>query len=231
MNEFWAAIAGAIVGGIITFVIQLVALTAAANDRERDSAEKKAALGHALLFKAMQIYSHLRLLNREMKQGLEETGKFGLEGICWQAVRPMANMPEKVHFSTDEMAMLLSLKSDAVFNATVSFDEVHNSTIDIFATYSERRSSLTALLPAEMNGTVGSTELDHRQLALLAPRMFELNALLATMLTRCDQDEREALQILTSLHATLSAKLGMTYKLQPKDDLESRDMKSQKNSL
>ncbi len=142
MNEFWAAIAGAIVGGVIALAIQMIALNAAARDRKADAAERKNALGHALLFKAVRIYSHLRQFNHHVMAGAEEQKKRGHKAIAWQVVLPFANLPEKVHFSTDEMALLLSLKNDDLFNNAVSFDEVHNSTIDIFATYSERRSSL-----------------------------------------------------------------------------------------
>lgn len=67
MNEFWAAIAGAIVGGLIAFGIQVIALREARKERIRDAAEKQKALGHALIFKVIGIYSHLRQLNLHLQ--------------------------------------------------------------------------------------------------------------------------------------------------------------------
>lgn len=224
MNEFWAAIAGAVVGGIIAFGIQIIALRASAKERAANAAEQKKALGHSLLFKAIQIYSHLRVFNKHLKDGAAEAKKFGDSEINWKVVLPLANLPAKVHFSTDEMALLLGLKNFEVFNKVVSFDELHNSTIEIFATYTERRSSMTATLSAELDGAVGSTDLDAKQLAMLAPRMYELDALLKQMLVRCEQDEKEASEILLLLQKVLGDELGMTYLIQKKSDAEVRDL-------
>ncbi len=160
-NEFWSAIAGAIVGGVIALGIQLLALHAAAKDRREAAAERQKALGHALLFKTIQIYSHLRSFNGHLKDAQAVAEKAGQKTIIWQIVLPFANLPQRVHFSTDEMAMLLSLKDDDLFNDLVSMDELHNSTIDIFSTYTARRLSLTAELPtSSMEGEVGTTPLN-----------------------------------------------------------------------
>lgn len=125
-GEFWAAIAGAIVGGLIALVIQLVALWAAKAERKEDHNERRRALGYALLFKMIQIYSNLRQLRDHLAGAYERGLEDGLEEP-WQFVMPIVNVPDRVEFSTDEMSMLLSLGNDDVFNDLASLDQVHNS--------------------------------------------------------------------------------------------------------
>lgn len=137
------------VGGLIAFGIQLVALRAAAKQRAEEAAERRKALGHALLVKMLKIHSHLHGFNEHLEETFAKAEKAGFDGEPWQIVRPIANHPPTVHFSTDEMVMLLSLKNDDVFNDVLSMDGVHNSTIALFQTFAECRRSLTSLLPAE----------------------------------------------------------------------------------
>jgi hypothetical protein len=141
-NEFWAAVGGAIVGGIIAFVIQLVVLRAAARQREKEAAERKKALGFSLFVKMMKIHSHLHLLHEHLEEPFERDKEGGGGREPWQIVLPLANNPMHVHFSSDEMAMLLSLKNDDLFNDVISMDEIHNSTIDLFDTFKEKRFAL-----------------------------------------------------------------------------------------
>lgn len=216
MNEFYAAIAGAIVGGVIALGIQLLALRAAANERRADALERRKALGHALLFKMIQIVSHLHGFNSHVKEALARAAADGLSGRPWQFVIPLANFPERVHFSTDEMAMLLSLQDDDVFNRIASLDELHNSTVDVFQTYAARRLSLTSMLPAAMEESVGTTALTESQMLALAPRMAELDGIISTIRLKCDQDERDSKSALTALRDLLHNKIGLTYRLELK---------------
>lgn len=221
-NEFWSAIGGAVVGGLIAFAIQLVALRAAAKQRAEEAAERRKALGHALLFKMLKIYSHLHQFNEHLEETFAKAEKAGSEREPWEIVLPIANHPAAFHFSTDEMAMLLSLKNDDVFNDVLSMDEVHNSTIVLFQTFAERRLALTSLLSAEMEGMVGTTELTKEQWQFLRPKMVEVNDLIKSMRQRCELDARDAWSVLTRLHAVLKDKVGVRFEIELKPDRQPR---------
>ena len=53
-TEFWSAIFGAIVGGVIAFFIRWITLREARQQREAEHRRSQQALGHALLFKVLR---------------------------------------------------------------------------------------------------------------------------------------------------------------------------------
>lgn len=213
-GEFWAAIAGAIVGGLIALVIQLVALWAAKAERKEDHNERRRALGYALLFKMIQIYSNLRQLRDHLAGAYERGLEDGLEEP-WQFVMPIVNVPDRVEFSTDEMSMLLSLGNDDVFNDLASLDQVHNSLCSVFQTYKLRRMMLTDLLPSgEMAGVRGFTNLTEAQVAILRPKMAELNDLVQSLSIACPRDTATAEDVLQRLADLLREKVGITQRIQ-----------------
>src|SRR5205823_3103766 len=118
-TEFWAAMLGAMIGaaagGFIAFVLQRANLRAAGRQRKQEADERRKALGHSLMFKVLQIHSQLRGLNQRLEQSFAEA-----KGEPWQTVLPLANYPDKVHFLGDEMAMLLSLGDNDLFNRLLS---------------------------------------------------------------------------------------------------------------
>lgn len=216
-NEFWAAIAGAVVGGIIAYLIQLKALNAASAARVKEVREKRKALGYALLFKMVRIHSTLT----HMKSHIDECiGKLNEKQYAgsepWQVTTPIANLTGDVNFSTDEMALLLSLKEDDLFNMVAPFDVIHNSAIKIFRTYAAKREALLAMIPAEMNGMIGSTELSQEQMLFIGPRMAEVNQLVVSMNESCTRDVQESWEILQRLENILNDKLDLSVSLTPK---------------
>jgi predicted acylesterase/phospholipase RssA len=56
-TEFWSAIVGAIVGGLIALGAQMLALRADRKRREEDHKREQQALAASLLFKMMRIHS------------------------------------------------------------------------------------------------------------------------------------------------------------------------------
>ncbi len=215
-DNFWSAIAGAVVGGLIAFGIQLITLRAAATQRKEEAAERRSGIAHSLLFKMVKIHSNLSGYKGHIAESKDRAKKEGHDGDLWQFVLPIANPPEKVHFTPDEMALLLSLKNDDLFNVMMSMDAVHNSSIDAFNSFSASRRQLTAMLPASMEGDVGTTVLSGDDALFVKPKIAELNSLLEQIVGRCDNDEKEALRALLRLGGELSEKLGVNYRLSVK---------------
>src|SRR5262245_42465642 len=57
-TELWAAVIGAIVGGLIAYFIQVKALREGRQQREDDLRRSNRALGYSLLFKVIKIHSN-----------------------------------------------------------------------------------------------------------------------------------------------------------------------------
>lgn len=58
-SNFWAAVIGAIVGGAISFFLQLVANYNARKERVEAKKEADQSLAYSLIFKALKIVNHL----------------------------------------------------------------------------------------------------------------------------------------------------------------------------
>src|SRR5439155_13093405 len=105
----------------------------------------------------------------------------GFNGTLWQKVLPMGNLPTRVKFTSDEMALLLSLDID-LFNDVGPYDDIHNSLLDLFDLYGARRNAMMERFGAKMSGSTGTTALTKEEAEWLSPRAFELNGLAETMI-------------------------------------------------
>lgn len=213
MGEFWAAVAGAVVGGVIAFGLQVINLRAAANQRREEAAARRNALGHSLMFKMLQIHSNLHVLNRHLEESFARA-----KGEPWQVVLPLANYPAKVHFSPDEMAMLLSLGDDDVFNRVLSLDQIHNARIDGFEAYGASRSAITSVMSAEMKGMVGTSDLTDAEMRFLRPKMVVANDIIEQLTALCRRDVKEAWEVASELNALLRSKVGLKFTFTRADD-------------
>ena len=96
------------------------------------------------------------------------------EGL-WQAVTPFANLPPRVKFSSEEMALLLALDYN-LFNDVGPYDDVHNSLLDQIELYGVKRIALMEKFGAKMTGSLGTVGLTQADLDWMAPRSVELNS-------------------------------------------------------
>jgi hypothetical protein len=163
------------------------------------------------MFKILRIHSHLKVFNRHITESVGRAKADGFKGEAWQIIVPLANSPEKVNFSADEMALLLSLRDDDLFNRVLAMDELHNATIGVFETYSARRLALTSLFSAEMKGKIGTSEFTDEQMRFLRPKMVELNDILAAAASTCERDEKEAWDVAKRVNDLLRAKVGLKF--------------------
>jgi len=156
-TEFWSAIGGAVVGGLIALIIQLIALRAAKNERIAEKRERNETLGHSIMFKMMRIHSNLYNLHLHLEESYSAVDP-RLHNEPYSFILPLAGSPADVHFTASEMSLVLSLKNPSLTDNIMSLDVIHNNLIDIFETYAGLRNDIQTMMPAEMEGNVGKSK-------------------------------------------------------------------------
>lgn len=212
-SEFWAAIVGAVVGGIISFLIQLFNIAKAAKERKEARDEQRKAVGFSLLHKFVKIHSNIELYRRYIEDAFARIN--GTMGEPWQTYQPSANHASYIEFSSEEMGLLFSLKNDDLFNDILPYDGVHNSTIDIFKKIDEGKQNLVQMLPAEMEGLVGKIELSEVEARFVRPRVADLNHLLLQARAWSEKEAKISGALLIGLQSLLEEKLGIGAKITP----------------
>ena len=216
-TEFWSAIAGAVVGGLIAYIVQVKALREGRKQRDDDHKKVQQAQGHALLFKMIRIHSNFSGIHQHIESCFEKAARKRDRAEPWQFVLPLANPPDPVHFSSDEMGMLLALKNNDVFNLVVSMDVIHNSLSNAVKLLTTERRALTERLKVdEAEGAVLSGVADEDQFLALRSRMIEVNTLIEGIRAEAKRDVDESGEALDCLNKVLRDKLGLAYKLEPK---------------
>lgn len=208
--EFWAAVVGAIVGALtgggIAWALQW-------HQDTRQTRERNRALARSLIFKLMRIHSDLHGLKKHVDECLASAKEQKLPD-GWQSLRAIGNLPAEVSFTPDEMSYLLSLKNFELFNKIVDLDVLHSSTIGIFELYAARRMALMDMLPASMQGSIGTITMHDAQLAVFAPKAVELDLLASDIKGRVEQDSNESREALVEASVAVTPTLGHPLKLE-----------------
>lgn len=216
-SEFWSAIIGAIVGGLIAYFVQLKALRENRRQRDEDHARVQLGLGNSLLFKMIRIHSNFVNIHRHMEKFFERSKEIDAPGEPWQIVLPFGNLPDDVHFSPEEMGFLLGLKNDGVFNSVIDMDIIHNGFIESVRTMNNTRKELSERLRVvETDGDVAHIGLAKEEYLLVRPKMVEVNTLVEQIRKFGGIDCKRSKESLTQLHTLLRSKLGLTYRLETK---------------
>jgi hypothetical protein len=204
---------GAAISASVAFWTQKKNLDAAKAQRDSDRLENRKARAYSLFFKMIRIHSTIAIMDASFAKFIKEGKAKGFKAL-WQMILPLGNLPDRVKFTPDEMALLLSLDID-LFNDLGPYDEVHNSLIDIYETYGKRRSAVLEKFGADkMEGGTGSTTLSAVEVAWLTPRAYELNSLATDMVERAEHDRAESQRLLERIHALFVKEFGLNPKLE-----------------
>ena len=209
-----AAILGAVIGGGIAYRGQMKALQEGRRQREEDRLLRQQALAHSLLFKIAKIHTDFYAIHRHVEGCFEETA--GNETLTepWQIVRPIADPPDPMKFSSDEMGMLLALENDKAFNLIFSMETSHSHLIATVKLMNAERAALVdSLIPNGVEGYVVSGHLDGRQRSALRPRMIGLNSLIEPIRSGAKAQTEESLAALNCLQELFRDKLGIATKV------------------
>lgn len=219
-GEAWAGLlggfGGAVVGGLISWLLQLQARQADARVLASDRRERQTGLAHAIIYKLIAIASHYA----QYDQGAEAAwanAALDPEGPePWQFVLGSAHEPDPIHFTTDEMTLLVELRMQDVFNSLLTLADAHNQMGVLSALYAQKRVELRRELPAAaFFGKPLTDEKDKAAFARARPLMVELNSLAVSMKDFSARDAAESLSILDLAHGQFVQKIGLKWKLTP----------------
>lgn len=213
----WSSAAGVLFGAAISasvsYALQRTSFAEARRQKEKDRYEVRKAQAYSLLFKMIRIHSTIAIIDATLTDFLERGKKSGFASL-WQAILPLGNLPDRVKFTSEEMALLLSL-DDKLFNDVGPYDDVHNSLIDIYESYGTRRvSALSKFGTDEMVGGTGTHKLSAEEVAWLKPRAYELNGIAEGMIERARHDRAESKGLLERIHVLFVKEFGLSPKLE-----------------
>jgi hypothetical protein len=220
VSTFWAVfsvVGGSILGGaistVVAFVVQKRTIDAAKAQRDSDRLENRKARAYSLFFKMIRIHSTIASFDATFTDFVQKGREKGMTTL-WQMVLPLGNLPDRVKFTPDEMALLLSSDIN-LFNDLGPYDEVHNSLLDIYETYGTRRVAVLSKFGTdEMDGGTGTHTLSAEEVAWLTPRAYELNNLATGMIERAKHDRAESKALLERIHALFVKEYGFSPKLE-----------------
>lgn len=220
-TEFWSAICGAVVGGVIALGIQLLTLFAAKKERDEIKEERKTALYHSLVFKISRIHSnlfdlHLHLEESYVQSNIQRTTE------PWTFVLPIANFPDCVHFSSDEISLILSLNKPDLTDSLISIDMLHNSSFEIFKNYTVMRNDFQNFIPTEMDGNVGTSQFTADEFKVVRPRMVIMNQLLSDVREMAQKGYLESRKAIRDVPESLNKLLGLELKIELKREKLAR---------
>lgn len=213
-TEFWSAIVGAMVGGGIAYAVQIRALKESREQRAAERKQSQQAQAQSLLFKMIKIHSDHFSIFEFIENSFARASEDGFKGEPWQFVIPIANPPEPVHFSSDEMSMLLGLQNDDVFNEIVAIDTKHNGLISALNILNLERKQLTEKIGGGVaNGLVVTSVFSEQKVMELSPYIITVNELIHHVHSAARDHHRESEQALIKLNDIFREKLDLKHKL------------------
>lgn len=212
-NNFWAAIIGASVSGLIALGIQLLVLKQAKDERAATEKARRAVVAKGLLFKTVRIHSDLMALAKHVSDGVAAGLQQRPPITGWAAVRPLSGEMEPVHYTADELAMASELGDDQLLQDVLELDWRHGTVLSIVTTYSRRRMELEDLVGGRVEGGVLHVEMNDEEYRFAAPRAAGLNQMIREMETYNAEDAARAGRALRKLSMLLREKVGITLRV------------------
>lgn len=214
-NEFLSAIAGAVVGGGIAFAVQMYTLFENRKQKESDYLLADQSIANSLMFKLCRLHADFERLRAHIEDGLQRKVPEGHTNEPWSSVRPWANLPTGITFSSEEMGLLLKLKEGDLFNSIFSLDAVHSALIDILGQLKTERQKLFEKMPSRVIGTaLVQISLSKEEVEPLRIQMDSVNQLVLTAYEWCQQDAKTALDAIEKLQTVLRDKLSWNFKFE-----------------
>lgn len=210
-GEFWSAIVGAVVGGLIALGIQMIVLWDTRTDRKSQSDERKEATAYSLFAKLQSCSRDLQQFSLHIQEAQWKATQRGWE--LWSAMIPIPNLPRHQEITNDELTMLIRAKKFDLFNLVRDVEATHHSSIVSFQMYLERRTEFGRLTGASMTGNVGTTSLTQSQLNEVGPLMADIRGLADSMAAHATEYATSSMETLKDYNDALKEIIGKRFEL------------------
>ncbi len=209
-SNFWAAIAGAIVGGALTIIMQMLDRRSAKRERRDAQRLERQATATSIVSKLVRMHRQLDSFVRNHELGAAEA-KSGQDP--WAYVRAIGALPEPASLTSAEAASLLQLDAN-LFNEILLFADRYQVAVQTHGLYGSVRKSLQdKLSPIRMEGIVGEVHASDELERLTAPERAWLNDTAITSHTHNVADAAMGIDLLRRLVAKVNSDLGMSLKM------------------
>jgi hypothetical protein len=211
-----AGVGGAMLGAVVGGVIQWTISTREYEKHRRDAAEaatlteKAEALGTVV--RALTITNQLFDIMSSIAEMFDAIKKFDghEEMVLWQRILPLSGLPlVSTRFEICDVGLMFKAGGDDLANMMLLVSERYHSLLDAIRTYGQRRAAIAELMPATMDGGLGTTLLTKQEAAVLAPRFQELKDLSEQICTTLPEDLQLSIGVTESIGPLLSKYFGV----------------------
>lgn len=179
------------------------------SDRERD-----VQLSFAVVHKLNKVYAAQKAIRQQIERGkarleakaanpnaapVEAEHQVVNRGHVNLEVRPLANLPERVVFTPDEVAAAGRVGGQAALHHLMILDDRHNASIELLSLYRDKKLAIQPKMGdgIAFDGAYVGYAWTPEQYQLLQPFLHELDELIVTMHENAVADETSAFEALT----------------------------------
>lgn len=205
-SEFWVAIAGAVVGGMIAVLAQWMFEYL----KERKRAKKT---GTVVFFKMLKICTNTQLLRNYIEKCFSEIDPNIGSHPC-SVLRPLVGPPEKIYFSPEEVSLIASKKEDSLVVKIMDSEACYNNLLVILEKYSNLREEFYSSQPSELVGNLSRTEYkDEVEYKSAQVTIAILDDMAKIIRERAHQDLKESSSYFIEVSSFLKNHIGLNFKI------------------
>ncbi len=215
-SEFWAAIVGAVVGGLLALFAQWLAIRAERKQREVERFRNKQALAMSLLFKVRDMHGNYVQSRRSIEEQFADAEQRSMVGEPWRFFKPFSSNLTHFQFTPDEKVTLLELKNDRLLNETLLLEPRHFHYVESLSTLNRLIFELVEkTVPEHVEGDQGRVELTRDEYMKLRPRMLQVNSLIDELRAEASEDAEAFGKLMEELAKAYKDKLRLPFIITP----------------
>ena len=223
-KETLAAIWGAVVGGSIAAIIQLLSSVYQQRQITKSERQKKEVLAQTILFKMTDVHNNTHHLSGHIEEYMSNAAE-PVEDYPILAVQGIPNDLSRIAFTSEEKSLIVEFEDFQLLQNLMQLEVDHNDLIKTFSFYTARRSEIQNLMPFDVSEKQMMLDPKFLVKGPLVGRIREANSLLISIRDRLPQDIIYSTQTITLVNEFLRAKMKMCLKWELISDDSGEDHK------